>query len=54
MGYYGNIDLKLQAQALRKLGYSYQKIINKLDVNKSTLSYWCRNIQLAREQLFNL
>ncbi len=31
---------------LRKQGLSYSQIKNKLDIPKSTLSYWLRDIKL--------
>lgn len=35
---------------LRKNGYSYAKIFDIIDVSKSTLSYWLRDIKLTAQQ----
>lgn len=34
---------------LRKQGYSYNQISNKLDIAKSTLSYWLKDIKISKE-----
>ena len=57
-------DLKQKVIELRKEGKTYQEIMNilKVDVPKSTLSYWCRSIPLPNDyqrkvreyNLFNL
>lgn len=44
------LNLKKQAQYLRKRGFSLPDISKKLDVSKSTASLWCRDIQLTIEQ----
>ncbi|MDD5463922.1 MAG: helix-turn-helix domain containing protein [Candidatus Moranbacteria bacterium] len=41
---------KLNAIALRKQGLSYSEILKKVDVSKSTLSLWLREIGLAKQQ----
>ena len=51
MGYYGFLDKKLKAQALRKKGFSYSEIQGRISVPKSTLSGWCRDIFLTEKQL---
>ena len=43
-------DEKLKAIKLRKLGYSYDKILREIDVSKSTLSIWLRDVVLTFEQ----
>lgn len=43
------LDLKKQAIDLRKRGYSYSKILKEIDVSKSTLSLWLRDINLRVE-----
>lgn len=50
MGYFGKIEEKLTAISLRKLGYSYSQIQSVVPVSKSTLSIWCRDICLDKEQ----
>jgi len=54
MGYFGNLEKKLQAQKLRKKGYSYSQIQKQLKVPKSTLSGWCRDIALTEKQALKL
>ncbi|MFP5224013.1 MAG: helix-turn-helix domain-containing protein [Actinomycetota bacterium] len=47
-------ELRSQAIRLRQLGFSYSEISRHLDVNRSTLSGWVRNLELssdARERL---
>lgn len=50
MGYYGNHELKNQAQSLRKKGSSYNEIMQLLHIPKSTVSDWCKDIQLSNIQ----
>lgn len=45
---------KNEAIRLRKLGLSYQEILKKIDISKSTLSLWLREIKLTSEQKKNL
>ncbi len=54
MGYYGRLELKLKAQAMRKSGKSYNEIVATLNVPKTTVSDWCKNIQLTKSQLIAL
>jgi hypothetical protein len=54
MGYYGKLEYKLKAKDLRKQGLSYNEILNKIPVSKSTISHWCRDIVLTREQITHL
>jgi transcriptional regulator with XRE-family HTH domain len=42
---------KFKAVALRKKGLSYKKILERIDVSRSTLSLWLRDIQLSPAQL---
>ena len=39
--------IKQKAKSLRQSGKSLQDIVSELDLNKSTVSYWCRDIQLS-------
>ena len=54
MGYYGKYEEKLEAIRLRKKGWSYNRIRQKLDVSKSSISLWCRDVALTPEQVFRL
>lgn len=54
MGYFGNLEKKSKAQNLRKRGYSYSKIQKIINVPKSTLSGWCRDIALTEDQALKL
>lgn len=40
-----------QARTLRKRGVSIKDIAQKISASKSSVSYWCRDIQLSPEQL---
>ncbi len=42
--------VKTQATRLRKLGLSYGEISRKLQVSKSTLSFWLKEVELEPEQ----
>lgn len=42
------INLKEEAIKLRKSGLSYKEIRDKISVSKSTLSYWLKDIPLAK------
>ncbi len=39
---------KIQAQTLRRSGFSITEISNKLDVSKSSVSLWVRNVNLSK------
>lgn len=54
MGYYGRLELKLKAQEMRKGGKSYNEIISSLNLPKTTVSDWCKDIQLTNPQLQKL
>lgn len=45
---------KIKAQKLRKQGQSIKEIAKRLNVSKSTVSIWCRDIQLTKEQIARL
>lgn len=45
---------KMQAICLRKTGKSYSEIIKILNVSKSSLSLWLREIELSAEQILTL
>ncbi|MFZ0014711.1 MAG: hypothetical protein WAL25_11425, partial [Acidimicrobiia bacterium] len=38
-------------RGLRRLGHSYGEIMNLIEVKKSTLATWCRDIDLTEEQI---
>jgi hypothetical protein len=44
-------QLKERARILRKLGWTYSEIQNKVPVHKITLSKWCRDIELTAPQI---
>ncbi len=50
MGYFGKIEEKLEALRLRKMGWSYGRIKQKVSVSKDTISRWCKNIPLTLKQ----
>ena len=50
MGYYGKLQEKNEAIKLRERGFSYNEIMKKVFVSKSTLSLWCRDITLTASQ----
>lgn len=54
MGFIGKLREKLEAQKLRRGGFSYKEICDKIDVSKSTVSLWCRNIKLSKIQIKRL
>ena len=41
---------KLRAESLRRLGWSMKEIAKELDVSKSSISNWCRDIELSAKQ----
>lgn len=43
--------LRHEAQLLRKDGFSITSIAKRLDVSKSTVSMWCRDISLTERQI---
>jgi len=45
---------KIKAQKLRRRGQSIKEIAKKLKISKSTVSIWCRGIQLTEEQIARL
>jgi predicted transcriptional regulator len=45
---------KIEARKLRKDGLSIWEIAQKLKISKSTVSYWCRDIQLTEIQIQKL
>ncbi len=44
-------QLKEKARELRKLGWTYKEITKKVPVHKTTLSVWCKDIELTSEQI---
>ncbi len=45
---------KNQALRLREQGKSLQEISDKLGISKSTISFWCRDVELSPEQILRL
>ena len=54
MGYNGKLILKQEAQKMRKNGASYNEIISKIHIPKSTVSDWCKEIKLTKNQIKRL
>lgn len=54
MGYFGKLEEKLKAQALRRQGLSYGEIKQQIPVSKGTLSEWCKDISLTKTQKLRL
>lgn len=54
MGYYGKLALKKEAQKMRKNGASYNEIVFKLHIPKSTVSDWCNAVPLTKVQIDRL
>lgn len=54
MGYYGHLELKQKAQELRRQGKSYMEIVQTLQIPKSTVSCWCKDIPLTKRQVKRL
>ncbi len=47
-------QLRTQAEQMRTQGMSYKDILKYINVSKSTISIWCRNIKLTSEQIRTL
>lgn len=47
-------QLRLECRSLRKKGFGIKTIANKLGVSLSTVSLWCRDIELTEDQLKKL
>jgi intein-encoded DNA endonuclease-like protein len=43
-------EIKESARGLRKKGLSYNEIRKEIPVAKSTISQWCKDIELTSEQ----
>lgn len=54
MGYYGRLKLKLHARKMRGKGISYLEIMRVLHIPKSTVSDWCHDVHLTKNQLHKL
>jgi hypothetical protein len=50
MGYFGRIEDRQHAQELRRKGLSYKEILKTIHVAKSTISEWCKDIELTDKQ----
>lgn len=49
MGYYGKTLLRHEARKLRKKGWSMRKIEEKLNVSRSSVSLWVRDVRLSKK-----
>lgn len=47
-------EVKERVISLRKKGLSYNEIRAKIPLAKSTISHWCRDIELTKEQILRL
>lgn len=54
MGYNGKLKEKETAISLRKQGFSYREIYQKVGVSKDTISRWCRDVLLTQDQINKL
>src|SRR3989338_5175926 len=54
MGYVGKLDLKLKVQTLRRQGLAYGAILSRVKISKDTISRWCRDIVLTKDQQLRL
>lgn len=54
MGYFGKLEEKKKAISLRRAGLSYSQIKEQVGVSKSTLSLWCRSVEMSGVQLEKL
>ena len=54
MGYFGYLDKKIRAQKLRRKGLSYSEIRKIINIPKSTLSGWCRDVAITEKQALRL
>ncbi len=54
MGYGGKLKLKLKAIELREKGLSIKEIQRRLEVSRSSVSLWVRDIKLTKKQLERL
>lgn len=54
MGYYGNLENKQKIQKLRQQGLSYREIERITKTSKSTISKYCKNIELTKTQINHL
>jgi len=50
----GKLNLKEKSRSLRRQGFSLNEIVKELNVSKSTLSLWCRDIALNELQIISL
>ncbi len=54
MGFYGNLENKQKIQKLRQQGLSYREIEKITETSKSTISKYCKNIELSSYQIEQL
>ena len=50
----GKLDLKIKARRLRKKGLAIKEIQKRLEVSRSSVSLWVRDIRLTDEQVKKL
>ena len=49
MGYRGKVTEQNEARDLRAQGWTYNEIVEKLGVSKSSVSLWCRDVDVDEE-----
>ena len=49
MGFYGKLEEKQEVIRLRKKGYSYSEILDRVKISKNSVSRWCRDIGISDE-----
>ena len=49
-----NPNIKYEVLNMRKEGHSFNDIIKKFNLNKSTISFWCRDIVLSNKAIENI
>jgi len=54
MGYAGKLELQTKARGLRKAGFSIKAIEKRLEVSRSSVSLWVRDVPLTRKQIERL
>ena len=54
MGYYGHLEQKILARKMRGQGKSYLEIMKKLNLSRSTVSDWCHDVKLTKDQIRTL
>lgn len=54
MGYFGKVELQLQAVKLRKKGLSIRDIEKTLHISRASASTWTKGVELTKKQIDTL